>query len=363
MRNRVQEVNRMASKGWIDSSYAITHPKGSVEALAVVTIQRVFIDFCRGTRGMGGAAAAGAAKPTERELNLALVHCLMTYASAERRDRREVKGNAREYEATTSYMFDGAAEYAEEEAKKHQRDVLEDQQRQLLLPNGEADEIVEGVTADIELLPRAVIEKREEIRQEMQCRAGCIENELLIICAYCGSICDKHGTYVRLEVLDVDRLCVHRYTKLPAVRAPYSESCRVEVFLCRDHFKHLEPLLCHFPTPTSAMVFVWLRCKTAKVLEKERFRTGAQTDGVSVGDLLLSAATDAQLANSELVMGAAKRARMSVTPTTGIFAMNTQRKRGRTPGSGRGGVKGSSGRKKQEKAVKMKLISGPNLDF
>lgn len=312
------DLAAVMNEGWLRCSPSITYPKGAIEGVAILTIQRVFETFAMTSDSMSGAAPASAPVPNEEELVPALAHNLMEFSHAERRIRRERQA------ATVAYQR------AAEDIGMGGRPKKMDEHR-----SGVADHANELGGFD-NFVPYRTLRLREEIRNEMQMRSGSTSTAILIVCAYCGTVCDKSAQFVRLQVHDVDRLCCNRYTRLYDIRSQGNESALLDIFLCQRHFYSLEPLLCHFPTPTSAMVFVWLRCQTRDILRKEKFKDGGYPEEDRSTAALLKSANS----KNELAKGWTKRARMSATPKSGILFYSSNPKRGRPPGSGRGGIRG-----------------------
>jgi len=350
-----------AAEGFLPCSWSITQPKGAVEAFAVGIIQSWFQYF--GRTSSTSAAPAASPLPTEAEMYESLAHCLMTYGASERRIRRENMSTAQfaqqrigsvlqdPSEAYAQKIFDDAAAAAAAEAARSTD--------------------AERAAAEQTML-RAPVHGR---LMKAYYRTGAVEMPLMILCAYCGKAADKVSKFVRMNVLDVDRLCRNRYTM---ELAPPNPTMLQEIFLCERNFTELAPLLQFAPTPFSSMVFVFLRCRRDMLQAEQQHRAqicerGAMVRNTAVEDYIAGEARnetdvaeermreqrarmkrgeepmllgDAREDEERAEAAAAAAAAANKRPRLPMFHEATSghepqmRRRGRPPGSGRGRGRG-----------------------
>lgn len=300
----------------------------------MASIQSAFPSFACGPDGFRRALPPATLVPEEAELEVMLASSTINYAEADSRMRRECSGASREHSLATDIIFQQSI------GSLHQQ------------TNGGGG--AGGAQGGRGLTPY-VLRLRREIREEMLLRIGVMENPLIILCAYCCKVCEKDSQFVRMEVYDVDRLCRNRYTRQLELDRNPATPAKIEIFLCPKHFQHVRSLLCRFPTPTSAMVFTWLLYYPRNPMQIESNRHTSKLGTASRADLIAEPSAEEKAAvNSsvqDIIVNPTKRARAPTVPkNTGGFVVQPPR-RGRPPGSGRGGARGSSGRRRGGGAV------------
>lgn len=326
-RGGLAQIAALAGEGWVRVSPVLSYAKGVVEQMAMATIQTGVPSFACGPDGFRRALPPAALVPDEAELEVMLASNTINFKDADGRIRRETSGASREHSLATDIIFQQSI------GNLHQNASVNDDS---------------GCFPSV--LPPSTIRLRGEIREEMLLRCGSIENSVIILCAYCCKVCDKDGQFVRMEVYDVDRLCRNRYTRQLLLDRNPATPAKIEIFLCAKHFQQMRPLLCHFPIPTSAMVFTWLLYfpRNPSNLEKNRFATklGNSSRADALADPAEPQKAAAASSIKDVIANPIKRARVPTVPknTGGFVAMPPRR--GRPPGSGRGGARGASGRRR-----------------
>lgn len=332
---------QLAQQGWVKCTPIVMYPKGIVEATAVITIQRIDPTFSTGKGSGSDPIPSATPAQDDDELVMALAHYTMFFDTAERRMRREQIAAARTFEESVEYV---GKESMKEGSTPLGRQTPELQQQPSTHQRA-------GARSDsLERLPERVVEMRHELNNEFALRGGATENVLVIMCAFCGSMCDKLGKFVRIELLDIDHLARDRYTRIHAFDEE-RESPLVECFLCENHFMKLVPLLRHYSTPTTAMMSVFLHFSKDSALDVAKYKIGTRTDFSSVSDTLLRdlqvAGVHNGSATDRLLTASTRRSRMPAIPTdnNSLLSGVIKGRRGRPRGKGRGGKRGKSGRK------------------
>jgi len=309
--------SQVAARGWLRSTPSIAHPKGVVERFATAVVRRAFPLFDPDSM-LCSASSAPSSVPTlnSAELRRELANDWMTFDLAKSRLRREEDALRREFDAAIDMLGEhnllGATRLVEQMQ-------LESEDSANLTRRKARAETLNGAMSPL------LVACRERCMQLLSAVYGVEHGCTVVACAYCGSVAEQRSRYVRLDVLDLDGLCRNRFTAAPVMAsalADYSDtSARVELFLCDRHFGQAQPLLAHFPLPTSAMLFVFLLYSTRDSLEQpKKFRDSMYSAMADEYEDFFGTAEEAEQRKSRSskrtpgVRKRAKRSRISTLP-------------------------------------------------
>lgn len=286
--NAVSNLRWAAENGWVDVTPSITRPRGVVESTAMATIATAFSHFPRLFESMSlvlGDPPSMAPRIGNADEKVVYAVPLTRFDTA----------LARQVGLTDAYKksFNRAALRGNDvddsdAAAKHRLTMPRRRGRAPTSRN--ATPVSHSAAAALEptaaftvmssirshrrrvdaaarvLPPIDVIRARYEARRSLYKRAALYASEALV-CAYCGSFADANTEMTRLDVYDVDTLCANAYTRL-SVLARDDRACIVSVYLCRMHFGVARRLLCVYPTPSSAVLFNYLRLEHEAYTQK-----------------------------------------------------------------------------------------------